>query len=145
MDYLNLVIEERLVYVCIMNGLQMTLSQQVIKFFQNKNKWTGKALSEAIYLTYIGADDYLNFAKNNPNPSDHQKQAFVDQVITSIQDAIKVIFSYIIIYVITTNNLLFYTRFHLLLACFFFSVSSQGGREKIRIPELGTVRLLTSG
>lgn len=73
-----------------MNDLQMTLSQQVIKFSQNKNKWTDKELSEAIYLTYIGSDDYLNFAKNDPNPSDAQKQAFVDRVITSIEDAIKV-------------------------------------------------------
>ncbi|XP_010501774.1 PREDICTED: inactive GDSL esterase/lipase-like protein 25 isoform X2 [Camelina sativa] len=69
----------------------MTLSQQVKKFSQNKNKWTDKALSEAIYLTYIGSDDYLNYAKNNPNPSHDQKQAFVDQVITSIEAAIKAV------------------------------------------------------
>nr|AHD26989.1 MVP1 [Pachycladon enysii]AHD26990.1 MVP1 [Pachycladon enysii] len=69
----------------------MTLFQQVMKFSQNKNKWTGEALSEAIYLTFIGSDDYLNYAKNNPNPSDDQKQAFVGQVITSIEAAIKVI------------------------------------------------------
>ncbi|CAL9220793.1 unnamed protein product [Arabidopsis halleri] len=69
----------------------MTLSQQVMKFSQNKNKWTDKTLSEAIYLTYIGSDDYLNYAKNNPNPSDDQKLAFVDQVITSMEASIKVI------------------------------------------------------
>lgn len=68
----------------------MTLSQQVVKFTQSKNKWTDEALSEAIYLTYIGSDDYLKYAKNNPNPSDDQKQDFVDQVITSIEAAIKV-------------------------------------------------------
>ncbi|EOA30689.1 hypothetical protein CARUB_v10013827mg [Capsella rubella] len=69
----------------------MTLSEQVKKFSRNKNKWTDKALSEAIYLTYIGSDDYLNYAKSNPNPSADQKQAFVDQVITSIEAAIKLV------------------------------------------------------
>uniref|UniRef100_A0A1J3IVX2 Inactive GDSL esterase/lipase-like protein 25 n=1 Tax=Noccaea caerulescens TaxID=107243 RepID=A0A1J3IVX2_NOCCA len=69
----------------------MTLSQQVVKFTRSKNKWTDEALSEAIYLTYIGSDDYLNYTKNNPNPSDDQKQDFVDQVITSIEAAIKAV------------------------------------------------------
>lgn len=69
----------------------MTLSQQVVKFTQSKNKWTDEALPEAIYLTYIGSEDYLKYAKNNPNPSDDQKQDFVDQVITSIEAAIKVV------------------------------------------------------
>lgn len=69
---------------------QMTLAQQVTKFTQSKNKWTSEKLSEAIYLTYIGSDDYLNYAKNNPNPSENQKQAFVNRVITSIEASIKV-------------------------------------------------------
>lgn len=69
---------------------QMTLSQQVKKFSENKNKWNNQTRSEAIYLIYIGSDDYLNFAKNNPSPSDGQKQAFVDQVITTIEAQIKV-------------------------------------------------------
>ncbi|KAG7581914.1 hypothetical protein ISN44_As08g015420 [Arabidopsis suecica] len=62
-----------------------------MKFSQNKNKWTDKTLSEAIYLTYIGSDDYLNYAKDNPNPSDYQNLGFVDQVITSMEASIKVI------------------------------------------------------
>ncbi|CAH8306234.1 unnamed protein product [Eruca vesicaria subsp. sativa] len=70
----------------------LTLSQQVIKFSENKNKWTTQARSEAIYLFYIGSDDYLNYAKNNPNPSDDQKEAFVDRVITSIEAELKVIY-----------------------------------------------------
>ncbi|CAH2036627.1 unnamed protein product [Thlaspi arvense] len=70
----------------------MTLSQQVTKFSENKNKWTAQARSEAIYLFYIGSDDYLNYAKNNPNPSDVQKQAFVDQVIAAIEAQLKVIY-----------------------------------------------------
>lgn len=70
--------------------LQMTLSEQVKKFSENKNKWTYQTRSEAIYLIYIGSDDYLNYAKNNPGPSDDQKQAFVDQVITKIDEEIKV-------------------------------------------------------
>ncbi|KAL1218911.1 Inactive GDSL esterase/lipase-like protein 25 [Cardamine amara subsp. amara] len=70
----------------------MTLSQQVMKFSENKNKWTNKTLSEAIYMIYIGSDDYLNYAKNNPSPSDAQKQAFVDQVITKINAEIKVVY-----------------------------------------------------
>ncbi|KAL0719487.1 hypothetical protein Bca4012_068811 [Brassica carinata] len=69
----------------------MTLAQQVTKFTQSKNKWTSETLSEAIYLTYIGSDDYLNYAKNNPNPSENQKQAFVNRVITSIEASIKVV------------------------------------------------------
>lgn len=68
----------------------MTLSQQVIKFLETKNRWENQTRSEAIYLFYIGSDDYLNYAKNNPNPSDDQKQAFVDQVITDIEAQIKV-------------------------------------------------------
>ncbi|KAL0864213.1 hypothetical protein Bca101_043331 [Brassica carinata] len=70
----------------------MTLSQQVIKFSENKNKWTAQARSEAIYLFYIASDDYLNYAKNNPNPSHDQKQAFVGRVITAIEAEIKVIY-----------------------------------------------------
>ena len=68
----------------------MTLSQQVIKFSENKNKWTPQARSEAIYLFYIASDDYLNYAKNNPNPSDDQKQAFVGRVIAAIEAELKV-------------------------------------------------------
>ncbi|ESQ30012.1 hypothetical protein EUTSA_v10011556mg [Eutrema salsugineum] len=70
----------------------MTLSQQVKKFSENKNKWTVQARSEAIYLFYIGSDDYLNYAKNHPNPSEDQKQAFVDQVISAIETELKVIY-----------------------------------------------------
>lgn len=70
--------------------LQLTLSQQVMKFSDNKNKWTAQTRSEAIYLFYIGSDDYLNYAKNNPNPSDDQKEAFVDRVITSVEAELKV-------------------------------------------------------
>ncbi|KAL0804322.1 hypothetical protein Bca101_096812 [Brassica carinata] len=67
----------------------LTLSQQVIKLSVNKNKWTIQARSEAIYLFYIGSDDYLNYAKKNPNPSADQKEAFVDRVITSIEAELK--------------------------------------------------------
>lgn len=70
--------------------VQLTLSQQVMKFSENKNKWTIQARSEAIYLFYIGSNDYLNYAKNNPNPSADQKEAFVDRVITSIEAELKV-------------------------------------------------------
>jgi len=70
----------------------LTFSQQVIKFSDNKNKWSAQARSEAVYLFYIGSDDYLKFAKNNPNPSDDQKQAFVDRVITAIEAELKVIY-----------------------------------------------------
>ncbi|KAF8083402.1 hypothetical protein N665_0775s0004 [Sinapis alba] len=70
----------------------LTLSQQVLKFSENKNKWTAQARSEAIYLFYIGSDDYLNYTKNNLNPSDDQKEAFVDRIITSIEAELKVIY-----------------------------------------------------
>ncbi|KAF8117452.1 hypothetical protein N665_0010s0029 [Sinapis alba] len=70
----------------------LTLSQQVMKFCESKNKWTNQARSEAIYLFYIGSDDYLNYTMNNPSPSDYQKQAFVDKVITSIEAELKVIY-----------------------------------------------------
>ncbi|KAL0696680.1 hypothetical protein Bca4012_063860 [Brassica carinata] len=70
----------------------LTLSQQVMKFSENKSKWTAQARSEAIYLFYIGSDDYLNYARNNLNPSDEQKEAFVDRVITSIEAELKVIY-----------------------------------------------------
>ncbi|KAL0796547.1 hypothetical protein Bca101_067924 [Brassica carinata] len=70
----------------------LTLSQQVMKFSENKNKWTHQARSEAIYLFYIGSDEYLNYAKNNPSPSDDQKKAFVDRVISFIEAELKVIY-----------------------------------------------------
>ncbi|CAH8392674.1 unnamed protein product [Eruca vesicaria subsp. sativa] len=70
----------------------LTLSQQVIKFTENKNKWSAQARSEAVYLFYIGSDDYLKYVKNNPNPSDVQKQDFVDQVITAVEAELKVIY-----------------------------------------------------
>ena len=75
---------------CFFLFVQLTLSQQVMKFSENKNKWTIQARSEAIYLFYIGSNDYLNYAKNNPNPSADQKEAFVDRVITSIEAELKV-------------------------------------------------------
>ena len=70
--------------------VQLTLSQQVIKLSVNKNKWTIQARSEAIYLFYIGSDDYLNYAKKNLIPSADQKEAFVDRVINSIEAELKV-------------------------------------------------------
>ncbi|EOA37906.1 hypothetical protein CARUB_v10009373mg [Capsella rubella] len=70
----------------------MTLSQQVRQFSENKNKWINQTVSEAIYLFNIGSDDYLKYATNNPSPSDDMKQAFVDQVITTIEAEIKVVY-----------------------------------------------------
>ncbi|KFK35667.1 hypothetical protein AALP_AA4G021500 [Arabis alpina] len=70
----------------------MTLTQQVRKFLESKNKWTNQTVSEAIYLMYIGSDDYLNYVKNNLNPSDEQKQGFVNQVIATIEAEIKVVY-----------------------------------------------------
>ncbi|XP_010534964.1 PREDICTED: inactive GDSL esterase/lipase-like protein 25 [Tarenaya hassleriana] len=67
----------------------MKLEEQVMKFHENKKKWSDKELSQAIYLFYIGGEDYLDFAKNNLSPSNDQKHAFVDQVISAIDSSIK--------------------------------------------------------
>ncbi|XP_010534969.1 PREDICTED: inactive GDSL esterase/lipase-like protein 25 [Tarenaya hassleriana] len=70
----------------------MTLGQQVMKFSENKNKWTDDERSKAVYLFHIGGDDYLDYTKENPSPSDDQKQSLVDQIITAIDAAVKAVY-----------------------------------------------------
>ncbi|XP_010534970.1 PREDICTED: inactive GDSL esterase/lipase-like protein 25 [Tarenaya hassleriana] len=70
----------------------MTLSQQVMNFSGNKEKWSDENRSKAIYLFYIGGDDYLGFVKENPNPSEAEREAFVNRVMTAIDAALKAIY-----------------------------------------------------
>lgn len=55
----------------------MSFKQQIPKFIELKEKWTGKERKEAIYMINIGTEDYLNFAKSHPNANINEQDAHV--------------------------------------------------------------------
>lgn len=62
----------------------MSFGQQVSKFIELHEKWSDKERAEAIYMIYIGADDYLNFAKANPNANLIEQSHHVAHVLQKI-------------------------------------------------------------
>ncbi|KFK38782.1 hypothetical protein AALP_AA3G159900 [Arabis alpina] len=59
----------------------MSFGQQVSKFVELSKKWSDKERGEAVYMIYIGADDYLNFAKSHPNANRVEQLAHVVTVL----------------------------------------------------------------
>ncbi|CAN6929066.1 hypothetical protein Bca4012_098971 [Brassica carinata] len=71
----------------------LTLSQQVRKFNQMKANWNDDFIKKSAFLIYIGANDYLNFSKNNPNADASAQQAFVTSVTNKLKNDISLLYS----------------------------------------------------
>lgn len=62
----------------------MSFGQQISKFVELQKKWSDKERAEAIFMIYIGADDYLDFAKSHPNANLVEQVAHVAFVLQRI-------------------------------------------------------------
>ncbi|CAF2057206.1 hypothetical protein HID58_070672 [Brassica napus] len=71
----------------------LTLNQQVRKFNQMKANWNDDFIKKSAFLIYIGANDYLNFSKNNPNADASAQQAFVTSVTNKLKNDISLLYS----------------------------------------------------
>ncbi|CAL9218899.1 unnamed protein product [Arabidopsis halleri] len=72
----------------------LTLNQQVRKFNQMKAaNWNDDFLKKSVFMIYVGANDYLNFTKNNPNADASAQQAFVTSVTNKLKNDISLLYS----------------------------------------------------
>ncbi|XP_010501063.1 PREDICTED: inactive GDSL esterase/lipase-like protein 23 [Camelina sativa] len=72
----------------------LTLNQQVRKFNQMKAaNWNDDFIKKSVFMIYIGANDYLNFTKNNPNADASAQQAFVISVTNKLKNDISLLYS----------------------------------------------------
>ncbi|KAF8083818.1 hypothetical protein N665_0750s0006 [Sinapis alba] len=71
----------------------LTLSQQVRKFNQMKANWNDDFIKKSAFMIYIGANDYLNFTKNNPNADASAQHAFVTSVTNKLKNDISLLYS----------------------------------------------------
>jgi phospholipase/lecithinase/hemolysin len=72
----------------------MTLNQQVKKFNQMKAaNWNDDFVAKSVFMIYIGANDYLNFTKNNPTADASAQQAFVTSVTNKLKNDISALYS----------------------------------------------------
>ncbi|KAG7649554.1 putative GDSL lipase/esterase, SGNH hydrolase superfamily [Arabidopsis thaliana] len=72
----------------------MTLNQQVKKFNQMKAaNWNDDFVAKSVFMIYIGANDYLNFTKNNPTADASAQQAFVTSVTNKLKSDISALYS----------------------------------------------------
>ncbi|KAJ0250497.1 GDSL esterase/lipase 22 [Hirschfeldia incana] len=72
----------------------LTLNQQVRKFNQMKaTNWNDDFVKKSLFMIYIGANDYLNFTKNNPNADASAQQAFVTSVTNKLRNDISLLYS----------------------------------------------------
>lgn len=71
----------------------LTLSQQVRKFSQMKENWNDDFIAKSAFLIYIGANDYLNFTKNNPKADPSAQHAFVTTVTNKLKSDISMLYS----------------------------------------------------
>ncbi|VVA97595.1 unnamed protein product [Arabis nemorensis] len=65
-------------------SVTMSFGQQISKFVELRKKWSDKERAEAIYMIYIGADDYLNFAKSHPTANLVEQVAHVANVLQKV-------------------------------------------------------------
>ncbi|XP_010462304.1 PREDICTED: inactive GDSL esterase/lipase-like protein 23 [Camelina sativa] len=72
----------------------LTLIQQVKRFNQMKPaNWNDDFIKKSVFMIYIGANDYLNFTKNNPNADASAQQAFVISVTNKLKNDISLLYS----------------------------------------------------
>ncbi|VVB00287.1 unnamed protein product [Arabis nemorensis] len=71
----------------------LTLNQQIRKFNQMRANWDDELIRKSLFMIYIGANDYLNFTKNNPNADASAQQAFVTSVTNKLKNDIKLLYA----------------------------------------------------
>ncbi|EOA30890.1 hypothetical protein CARUB_v10014035mg [Capsella rubella] len=62
----------------------MNFGEQISKFVEIRKNWTDEERADGVYMINIGADDYLNFAKDHPNANPAEQIALVASVLTRI-------------------------------------------------------------
>ena len=55
--------------------------------------WKDDFIKKSVFMIYIGANDYLNFTKNNPNADASAQQAFVTSVTNKLKNDISLLYS----------------------------------------------------
>lgn len=68
----------------------MTFANQGRTFERNKRKWTQQEREEALYLFYIGTQDYLNYTLTHSDPSFFDQENFINNVVLEIEQVLKV-------------------------------------------------------
>ncbi|CAN7028803.1 unnamed protein product [Brassica rapa subsp. trilocularis] len=72
----------------------LTLYQQITKFNEMKaTNWNDDFIKQSLFMIYIGANDYLNFTKNNPNADASAQQAFVTSVTNQLKNEISFLYA----------------------------------------------------
>ncbi|KAF8089063.1 hypothetical protein N665_0519s0020 [Sinapis alba] len=72
----------------------LTLNQQITKFNEMKAaNWNDDFINQSLFMIYIGANDYLNFTKNNPNADASAQQAFVTSVTNQLKNDISFLYA----------------------------------------------------
>ncbi|KAL0715223.1 hypothetical protein Bca4012_064545 [Brassica carinata] len=72
----------------------LTLYQQITKFNEMKAaNWKDAFITQSVFMIYIGANDYLNFTKNNPNADASAQQAFVTSVTNQLKSDISFLYA----------------------------------------------------
>nr|VDD02704.1 unnamed protein product [Brassica rapa] len=72
----------------------LTLYQQITKFNEMKAaNWNDDFIKQSLFMIYIGANDYLNFTKNNPNADASAQQAFVTSVTNQLKNEISFLYA----------------------------------------------------
>ncbi|XP_021903008.1 GDSL esterase/lipase-like [Carica papaya] len=70
----------------------MTFANQGRTFERNKRKWTQQEREEALYLFYIGTQDYLNYTLTHSDPSFFDQENFINNVVLEIEQVLKTIY-----------------------------------------------------
>ncbi|CAA7018488.1 unnamed protein product [Microthlaspi erraticum] len=66
-----------------------TLTQQIQRFnLMKAGNWNDDFIKRSLFMIYIGANDYLNFTKNNPVADASAQQAFVTSVTNQLKSDI---------------------------------------------------------
>ncbi|CAN8303183.1 unnamed protein product [Cochlearia groenlandica] len=72
----------------------LTLNQQIRKFNQMKaTNWKDDFINKSLFMIYIGANDYLNFTKQNPKADASAQQAFVTTVTNKLKNDVGLLYS----------------------------------------------------
>lgn len=55
--------------------------------------WDDDFIKKSVFMIYVGANDYLNFTKNNPSADASAQQAFVTSVTNKLKNDIGLLYS----------------------------------------------------
>ncbi|KAL0662135.1 hypothetical protein Bca4012_098972 [Brassica carinata] len=71
-----------------------SVSPKLRKFNQMKaSNWNEDFVKKSLFMIYIGANDYLNFTKNNPIADASAQQAFVTSVTNKLKNDISLLYA----------------------------------------------------